>query len=344
MKISSRAIVKILFITLAFCGVLWLAFMTRHQLTWIGVAFFLAVALNPLVEGLRKYIPKQNRPAAVAGVFVAVFLLFGFLLVSFVPMVIEQSQSLTRNLPHYTESLIHGQGLVSDSIRRYNLVDYIRDSQDQLIRYASSAGSQFFAIVQGLFSSFIAALTITVLTLFMLLEGPRRIETFWRLFPKQRREHAQLLANKMYGAVTGYVHGQLLICLIAAVLATIMLAILHIPYAIPLGILVGLLSLLPLFGATIAAIIVIVIALFNSVMAAVVMAIYFLIYQQIENHIIQPVVYGRTVQMSPLLVLISVLIGAGIGGIIGAIVAIPVGASLQILARDIAERRLATNK
>jgi predicted PurR-regulated permease PerM len=43
--------------------------------------------------------------------------------------------------------------------------------------------------------------------------------------------------------------------------------------------------------------------------------------------------------MSPLLVLISVLIGAGIGGILGAIVAIPAGASVQILVRDMMRER-----
>ena len=56
--------------------------------------------------------------------------------------------------------------------------------------------------------------------------------------------------------------------------------------------------------------------------------IFFVVYQQLENHVLQPVVYGRTVRLSPLAVLIAVLIGAELAGVIGALAAIPVaGAS-----------------
>jgi predicted PurR-regulated permease PerM len=59
--------------------------------------------------------------------------------------------------------------------------------------------------------------------------------------------------------------------------------------------------------------------------------VFFVLYQQVENHILQPVVYGRTVQLSPLAVLISVLIGAQLAGVLGALAAIPVAGSLQVI-------------
>jgi predicted PurR-regulated permease PerM len=59
--------------------------------------------------------------------------------------------------------------------------------------------------------------------------------------------------------------------------------------------------------------------------------VFFVLYQQVENHIIQPVIYGRTVQLSPLAVLISVLIGAQLAGVLGALAAIPVAGSLQVI-------------
>jgi predicted PurR-regulated permease PerM len=54
----------------------------------------------------------------------------------------------------------------------------------------------------------------------------------------------------------------------------------------------------------------------------------------VENHFLQPVIYGRTVQLSPLAVLISVLIGAELAGILGALAAIPVAGSIQVLLVD----------
>jgi predicted PurR-regulated permease PerM len=62
--------------------------------------------------------------------------------------------------------------------------------------------------------------------------------------------------------------------------------------------------------------------------------VFFIVYQQVENHILQPVVYGRTVKLSPLIVLISVLIGAEVAGVLGALGAIPVAGAIQVIIVD----------
>jgi predicted PurR-regulated permease PerM len=61
----------------------------------------------------------------------------------------------------------------------------------------------------------------------------------------------------------------------------------------------------------------------------------------VENHLLQPIVYGRTVQLSPLAVLISVLIGAQLAGVLGALAAIPVAGTIQVILVDwLRHRRL----
>ena len=67
---------------------------------------------------------------------------------------------------------------------------------------------------------------------------------------------------------------------------------------------------------------------------AVVVAIFFLVYQQLENHVLQPLIYGRTVQLSPLAVLIAVLIGGSVAGVLGALGAIPIAGTIQVLIRE----------
>ena len=66
----------------------------------------------------------------------------------------------------------------------------------------------------------------------------------------------------------------------------------------------------------------------------VIVIVFFVAYQQLENHLLQPVIYGRTVQLSPLVVLISVLIGAELAGILGALAAIPVAGIVQAIGRE----------
>jgi predicted PurR-regulated permease PerM len=67
--------------------------------------------------------------------------------------------------------------------------------------------------------------------------------------------------------------------------------------------------------------------------------VYFVVYQQVENHFLYPLVYSRTVQLSPLAILIAVLVGASLAGILGALVAIPVAGTIQVVLIDFLEHR-----
>jgi predicted PurR-regulated permease PerM len=137
------------------------------------------------------------------------------------------------------------------------------------------------------------------------------------------------------------VTGNLLISLIAGASATIVMAVMGVPFAVALGLLVAVLDLIPLAGATVAGVIVVGVSFIHSVPAGIVVLVFFVLYQQLENHFLQPLVYGRTVQLSPLVVLIAVLLGASIAGILGALAAIPVAGSIQVILRDVFATRRA---
>jgi predicted PurR-regulated permease PerM len=173
MNVSSRTVLKVLSLTAAFVLLLAVVYMIRLQLIWIGTAFFLSIALNPLVVKFARVMPGKSRPLAVASVFVLAGSLVAFLLVALVPPLVHQSTQLGANFPRYTDELVHGNSWVSEQIRTYHLVERVKDSQDELIHYVTSASGSFFSIMQRVFASFAAGLTILVLTVFMLLEGPR---------------------------------------------------------------------------------------------------------------------------------------------------------------------------
>lgn len=196
------------------------------------------------------------------------------------------------------------------------------------------------AVTKGIVTAIVAVVTIAFMTFFMLLEGPRWIERFYALLPEESERRWRAVGRDVYRTVGGYVTGNLLISLIAGTATTIVLLIAGVPYAIALGLVVAILDLIPLAGATLAAIIVTTIAFLHSVPAGIAVLIFFVVYQQLENHLFQPLVYGRTVKLSPLAVLIAVLIGAELAGILGALAAIPVAGSIQVVLADWLRARL----
>ncbi|MDX6475748.1 MAG: hypothetical protein QOH95_1259, partial [Gaiellaceae bacterium] len=185
-----------------------------------------------------------------------------------------------------------------------------------------------------------ATVTIVFLTFFMLLEGRGWAEHGYGLFPEHAQGRARTVGHDIYRTVGGYVSGNILISVIAGVSATIVLLIMGVPYAVALGLLVAVLDLIPLAGATVAGIVIGLVAFLHSIPAGVVVVIFVVVYQQLENHFLQPVIYGRTVQLSALAVLVSVLVGAELAGILGALAAIPVAGTIQVILRDwLAHRR-----
>jgi predicted PurR-regulated permease PerM len=60
---------------------------------------------------------------------------------------------------------------------------------------------------------------------------------------------------------------------------------------------------------------------------------------RLENHVLQPLVYGRTVQLSRLIVLVAVLMAPSSPGVIGALGAIPVAGSIQVVLLDWLQHR-----
>ena len=197
------------------------------------------------------------------------------------------------------------------------------------------------AVTKSILTLVAATVTIFFLTFFLLLEGGSWVERFYSLLPERSQPRWRRVGGDIHKTIAGYITGNLLISLVAGVSSTIVLLALGVPFAVALGLLVAILDLIPLAGATIAGIIVVAISFLHSITAGIVMLAFVILYQQAENHILQPLIYGRTVQLSPLVVLISILIGAELAGILGALAAIPVAGSLQVLIRDVLATRRA---
>jgi predicted PurR-regulated permease PerM len=193
----------------------------------------------------------------------------------------------------------------------------------------------------GIVNSVFAAVTILVLSIFMVGSGARFLRAWARQYPAERELWMNRLFERIANAIGNYVAGAILQATVAGVTSWLMLLILGIPYALPLAVLIFLLDLVPLVGATLGAIVVGFVTLFSDFpVDTIIWIIYAIVYQQIENNVIQPRIQSRAVQLEPLVVLISVLFGSTLFGILGALLAIPVAAAIQITIREwVAQRR-----
>jgi predicted PurR-regulated permease PerM len=329
-----RTVLSLLATIVAVAVVLEVIWIARHVLTWILISLFLALALNPAVEWLERHgVKRRGWAAAITYLLVLAFFVgIGF---TFIPTLVNQVNDFVQKLPDYVHDVTHGRGRLGFLETKYHLQERIEDAVKKggATRVLGLSGVAV-SVAKGVITIVVATVTILFMTFFMLLEGPTWVERFYGLLPERSQPRWRKVGFDIYRTVGGYVTGNLLISLIAGGLTTIVLLIMGVPYAVALGLIVAILDLIPLAGATIAAILIGTVAFLHSIPAGIVVVIFFVVYQQVENHLLQPVIYGRTVQLSPLAVLVSILIGAELAGILGALAAIPVAGSIQVLILD----------
>lgn len=301
----------------------------------ITISLFLALALNPAVSWIARRLKSKSRVRATAAAYLIVlFIISAFLFIA-IPPLVKQGTQVAGSIPTSVDDLQNQDTPIVSFINRYNLqeqytelVTSIRDSvQDMAGRAVSTATAVGGALV--------AIVAVLVMTFMMLVEGPSWIDRFWDLAPEQDMVRRKRVARRMYGMVTGYVSGQLIIATMAALFALVALLIASTIFgadinAPALAIIVGLIGLIPMIGNTIAAVVVVLVCLFVSLPLAITMAAFFLIYQQVENATFQPYIQAKYNELTPLTVFIAALIGVSVAGFLGALIAIPIAGCIRI--------------
>lgn len=325
-------------VALGVVGGVWVLGRMWRIVTYLLVALFFAVVLTPAVDFLQ-YRAKMRRGVATMVVFLVGLTLLSGAIYSFARPLVDQGTKFSENLPQLVEDAQDGKGQVGELVEKYDLEEKVRENRDAIDKQVRGAGSKGFTVLGSVFSGLVAAVTVMVLTILLLLGGPDLSTSTLALFAEQRANRIRRVAADASRAVSGYMFGNLVISFIAGVAAYIFLRIAGVPYPEVLALWVAFADLIPLVGATLGAIPTILIAFLQGVPAGIATIIFFILYQQFENNVLQVTIMARTVKVNPLTVMVSVLIGVEIFGLLGALVAIPMAGVIQVVARDLWDNR-----
>ena len=331
--LSTGLIAKVVLVTAAIAGLLYLLAQVLNIVGLFLVAVLFALALAPAVNWLnRHHVP---RSAAILLCYLGIGgVIFGIGLL-IVPPLVEGVENLSDDIPGYVEDLRQ-----NETFREYDdesgITEELQKQAQELPSRLGDAAGTLRDVTVGVFSSFVQLFSILVIAFFLLMDGDRILAWFFRQFSPRRSARLRHVAGSISDAIAGYVFGNFVISVLAGLVTYVTLTILDVPFAVPLAILFAFFDLVPLVGATVGGILIaIVVAIAADFpIDLIVWAIVFVVYQQIENNLVQPYVYGRTVQIHPLAVIVAILIGGSLLGILGALVAIPAAATVQAILRD----------
>lgn len=344
--IDTRTFVRFWLVVIGLGLAIFLLYTGRTALIILGVALFLALALNGPVSRIAKRLPGKSRVGATAIAYVAVVVFLSAIVFFVIPPIVQQTAKFAQNVPAFVGNATESWHGLRGLIDQYNLqpqVDSALNSiKDSAAGWASNVGQSVITGIGSVFAFFAAALLVLVLTFLMLIEGPAWMERLWGLYNnKGRMIIHKRVASRVYGVFTGYVTGQLTVSAIGATFAGLTVFILSLFFkelpsslAFPTAAITFTLSLIPMFGATIGGVIITALLALNALPAAIIYVIYFVIYQQVENNFISPHIQAKRIDLPALAVLASITIGLYMFGIVGGIIAIPIAGSVRVFIEE----------
>ncbi len=335
-----RAILTTIAAVIAFYLAAKVIYRLRDVILLIIVAGFIALLLNPLVVGVQQRV--RRRGVAVAIVTLAAVVVFAGLAVAFGYPLVNGITHLADNLPGYVSKAEHGKGWIGHLVTKYHVQNWVKANAPKLASYGKDIANPVISIGKGAITLVITLLTIFVLVVLLLMEGPMLRTGLLGLMVPARAERYRRIASAVNRSVTGYMLGNFATSIIAGLVVLVTLLILGVPFPFLWALWVALVDFLPMIGGALAGIPVVLFALTQGVAAGLVTLVVFVIYTQVENHVLNPLIMSKTVRINPLLVLISILVGASIGswidgifgGFVVALLSIPLAGALQVIVRE----------
>ena len=323
-------------------------------LVGIFIAYLLYLPCRKIEKHLNnskfRFVRAKSRILSVAIVYIITLLLLVVLIMFIFPIILQGVKDLIINIPTYFEQTVQRiNNLPEDSFIKSGTMDQMLEALknfdikqyfqlDKILGYVSSAISAVFSIVDV----FIAV----VVSIYILVERSQILNFLrkfvYAVFPEKTYYIIEKYFHSSNEIFFRFITSQFLDAIIVGSLVTIALLIMGVEYAPVLGFFIGLFNMIPYFGAIIATVISAIIVWITGGLSQVIwMVIVVIILQQIDANIINPKIVGKSLKISPLLVIFSVTVGGAFFGVFGMFIAVPIIAVVKILVEDYVDYKLA---
>ncbi|WP_026516961.1 AI-2E family transporter [Butyrivibrio sp. MC2021] len=322
----------------------------------IIVAAVIAYIFNPVAKLFETKVLKKmkNRKTAwklsVALALIVIILAVTLLFVALIPQLADSIMTLASNMGGYIDSAEEllgefqtGQqgffGLDLAALATFTekalttITGYISSSVPSLVSTSANIGKSVFDLVISF-----------ILAVYLLLDKERLINGFSRLFAllmKDETYHsAGSFIEKCNAILIRYISFDIVDGIVVGVVNLIFMLIAGMPYSVVISFIVGITNLAPTFGPIVGAAIGAFILVLVKPWYALAFLIFTIILQTVDGYILKPRLFGESLGVSPLMILISIILGGRLFGVVGILLAIPFAAIIDFVWHDYVIKKL----
>lgn len=303
-------------------------------LTRIGTGVVLALALDPVVSGVRR---RRNvrRSHAVLAVATLAALVLALLVLVMGPPAVTQAEKFGEQLPS-TVRQMYSFPIVGERLQRADAATQVQNWVDELPGRIDTA--TITRVTSSIVSGAAALSTILLIAIAVLLDGELIVARARRLIPEARREQADRIGRVFYQVLVRYFAGSLFVATLAGLYVLAVGLALGVPLAPVAAVWMVFCDLIPQVGGFLGGSLFVLLAVTASVTVGLIVVVLYVSYLTFENHVIQPAIVGQAVNLSPPATMIVALIGGAAAGVPGAIVATPLAGTVKALYLEVRGR------
>lgn len=323
-ELAPRSIVYVL---LAVLGV-WVAWQLWTVFVVVAIALVMVGTLDPMVAWLEKR--GLGRGRALALIFILITLVIAAAAFASIPPLLSQLQKMIEDLPKQRQKLIDWMDQYkslqsfSKTVKEVPVNDIVARAANVLLGYG-----------QDLLIGFGYAITTTFLAIYLLADPRSAKSMLYAFVPRHHHVKTAKIILELKVIVGGYMRGQVITSVAAAIFMFVLMTVLGVEDALAIAVFAGLTDVIPFVGGYVASAPAVIAVAGRGSATMIVVAILCILYQEFESRILVPRVYGRTLRLSPAVVLVSLLVGGSLLGILGAFLALPISAGLQMIVREL---------
>jgi predicted PurR-regulated permease PerM len=336
--------------------VFWLAaLIVLVLLLWllsdILLPFIMGLAIAYLLTPLTDRIERQgvDRLAAALLIITLVMMVFVVAILLIAPVLGGQLTSFIENIPGYVTKL---QSLVSDPSRPwvqklvgagFNADKSIGDLVTQGAGWLATFLKSLWSGGRALVSLFSLIVVTPVVAFYLIYDWHRMIKTVDSWIPVHQRATVRQLARECDAAIAGFVRGQSAVCLILGSFYAVALTLSGLNFGLLIGLISGLITFIPYVGSMTGLILAlgVAVAQFWPQWTSILMVLaIFLVGQFVEGNVLAPKLVGKSVGLHPVWLIFALLAFGYLFGFVGLMVAVPLAATIGVLARFALRRYL----
>lgn len=347
---STMAVFKSAMVILGVIVGTYLLYSIGNILVLFFIAFFIASALDPLIDALQGV--RIPRAIGILLVYLVIFISVTMLIANLLPLVAAQLISIATLVNDFilgistspVDSLPFGSVIKPYLNDLYNAVDFkvlavqLQNSLQVISSQLLNLGGNLWSIILQISNGLMNFVLIIILVFFMTVDEMALEHFCISVFPRRHSEYISKRLETIKEKIGEWIRGQVIVSIVAAVISFVGLAIVGVNYSLTIAVITGLCMIIPVFGRVVACVIVLPIVLNQSPALALFLIIYYFLISQVENNIIVPILMNKAVGLSPILIIFALLVGFQFMGILGLVLAIPIATIIAVFARDIGMR------